>query len=825
MDSNHLLSPERIKDLNMDMLCLGAPIERDDVGYNKPDWERMEALGRYLGEYDDRMCLAVLSTLSHYKNTQLSYMATEIEESLNEYRGRVAGDASLEFGIGFVASKGIGSFKSKDVSLVGVKYEILDKHPEFKVPYIIVDCNIGDRDGANALYTTTQKAGKRTVIFFGSQYVRAGRIPKPAFEVAPTSLVPLMDTLKDFGRYGFAPDEKLQAFIDEKLPSVIEEYIAIKTKAGIKMVSVIGYEQLEMGGQVFAVVMFDGYVPEIQSLKGKYTIKSRKTVDGRWQTLLPRPAVNEALSVLAAAGYTIPDIAEVIDGIDKKVVEIEEAAANRNKSGNKLIDLSKLTLPFTPYPYQVEDAETIVATKRTLIGHDMGCGKTWIAVVVGGSIQGRKIAIVPESLRLNWQREIKQVFPDADVQISYSNKPFVAGNDWTIIGYKTAVKYADDIINTGFECSFVDEVQKCKAVNNYGKAASKTAESVLKICEHTPYCYPMTGTPLPTSNKDLFNIFRMLDAPEVITGKKYEFLNFAQKFCDAVENGFGWDCNGSSNQEELNELLSKYMVRRLKKVVLPHLQKQRVFIPVYITSRSYAKVEKDLRKKSTGMDSYMALAMKGRNIMGTEKMKAGIDLAESMVEAGRSVVLVSGFNDSIDLAVNYFGSDCCCIRGGMSDEAKEKAKLDFQNGKYHVCVLQTVAGGVGLTLTKAHDMIICDIDWTPANMTQVEDRICRTGQTEDICTIHYFYGENSTIDKLFMEMITEKSENIDKVVDNAESDVQFTGDTKRAVSFLSRLQTYLKEEKEKADAEKAAAEEKKSDEPIGSDGDSQDPEL
>ena len=40
-----------------------------------------------------------------------------------------------------------------------------------------------------------------------------------------------------------------------------------------------------------------------------------------------------------------------------------------------------------------------------------------------------------------------------------------------------------------------------------------------------------------------------------------------------------------------------------------------------------------------------------------------------------------------------------------------------------------IAGGLGLTLTRAHNMIICDYDWTPSNMVQVEDRICRSGQT------------------------------------------------------------------------------------------------
>lgn len=62
----------------------------------------------------------------------------------------------------------------------------------------------------------------------------------------------------------------------------------------------------------------------------------------------------------------------------------------KNKSKNTLVDYTKLTLPFEPYDYQIEDAKKIVAKKRALIGHEMGCGKTFISVLVGSSINESK---------------------------------------------------------------------------------------------------------------------------------------------------------------------------------------------------------------------------------------------------------------------------------------------------------------------------------------------------------------------------------------------------------------------------------------------------
>lgn len=103
---------------------------------------------------------------------------------------------------------------------------------------------------------------------------------------------------------------------------------------------------------------------------------------------------------------------------------------------------------------------------------------------------------------------------------------------------------------------------------------------------------------------------------------------------------------------------------------------------------------------------------------------------------------------------------------------------------------------VGITLTKAHNMVICDYDWTPANMTQVEDRICRTGQ-DKACNIFYILHDKAILDDIFLKMLTSKSANIDLVVDQAENTVDLLAmkESRAANDFLSRL-------KEKVCAEK-----------------------
>ena len=520
------------------------------------------------------------------------------------------------------------------------------------------------------------------------------------------------------------------------------------------------------------IVHLDGYIPELKDFI--------KDTDGiKWQKMgevfnifVKWPQLKNFCDFVAQSGYISQKLntisANVNQYCDKKGYTAQiEKEAKILMPDYSLIDISKLTLPFIPYPYQIEDANALMSRTRGLIGSEMGCGKTFIAVLVGTSIPEKKLVIVPESLRLNWVKEIKNVTPDADVQVLYSKDAFHTGTDWTITGYSTAAKYAEELKRENFNVLFVDEAHFCKAVNNYGQPDSSRAEAVMELSLQAKYCYLLTGTPVPTRNKDLYNFLRMLNVEGLPS-----FFNFGVKYCAGFKTGYGWDFNGSSNSGKLHELLAPYMVRRLKKDVLPNLKKQRQFIPVEINQRKLS-VAKSKMEQSDSTASFLAEAMTVRRLMSEQKVVAAMNLCDSMLAEGRSVVIVSDFIDTIETIKAKYKDDCCAIMGGMSDKAKQAAVDDFQGRIKHVCAVNTIAGGVGITLTAASVMIICDFNWTPANMMQVEDRICRSGQTE-LCNIYYMYGENEEIDEYFVNMLSAKNRNIDYVVDKADATMDLT---------------------------------------------------
>ena len=56
----------------------------------------------------------------------------------------------------------------------------------------------------------------------------------------------------------------------------------------------------------------------------------------------------------------------------------------------------------------------------------------------------------------------------------------------------------------------------------------------------------------------------------------------------------------------------------------------------------------------------------------------------------------------------------------------------FQAGELRGVAGTIQAMGVGITLTRSHTVLFVDLDWTPALNSQMEDRVCRIGQTRGV---------------------------------------------------------------------------------------------
>lgn len=736
-----MLKPNEIQELNIRMLGLGAPIDRDGQGYNKPDFIKMEMYGLLIPELDAHECYEVLKVLYKYRKTQLTDCASEIEESLAEY-------AELAKHCDW-SRRDRNDFDKRFLYFYGIKNgSVVVGFQEYV-------------DGINI----RQFNGRWTKLDTG----------KTVMAIPVDRIAEFLEYVSDAGMYGYkATDDMLKAIAEYQPETPVQkpEIKKVLTPTGKK--NSYGFDLYELNFNDY------NFNQKLWGLKGTAV----KYVDYR---------TSKEMVIISTTPKLLPNLLAFLaeNGVDVSAVESAETTetaasveiVDKNASGNNLIDVTKLDLPFKLHDFQIADAQELVKRKRGMLGHEMGCGKSVIAAIIGLSINAKKLVICPETLRLNWVREIRNADHDADIRIIYSKDADIRFGEWTIMGYKTAVKHLDALMNSDIACMFVDEAHKIKAVNNFGKPDSKQAAAVMMLAKKMEYVYLLTGTPMPTRNKDLYNELVVLG--EIDDSKKFSFHNYGKKFCDAHQNGYGWDYTGCTNADELHRILSKYMIRRLKKDVLPNLKKQR--IPILIDGK-LSKEYRDIEKRLSNMcedDTYMGLAMTGRRYLSKIKVQSAIEFAEDILENGESVVLVAEFNETLDAMMTHFGDRACCIRGGMNDADKQSAIDAFQSGEKTVCCINLIAAGVGITLTKASNMVIVDYDWTPANMTQVEDRICRTGQTKP-CNIFYICHEDAVLDQIFIEMITEKSANIDRVVDDSENTVDLI-EMRKNSDYFTRL--------------------------------------
>lgn len=431
-------------------------------------------------------------------------------------------------------------------------------------------------------------------------------------------------------------------------------------------------------------------------------------------------------------------------------------------------DFSRISLKFKPYQFQLDDVKSMLDHRKIINANDMGCGKTHESVRVGESLPMKKLVICPPTLRLNWVSEIKIVNPEANICVLYDNSDFKV-EDWTIIGYNSVYKHLNDLEKEQIQCIFIDEAHYCQAVNNNGKPDSQRSYSVLRLTAMAGWVYPITGTPKTNRNKNLFNLLRMIGHP--LTKGEYSFFEFGKTFCGGVNTGYGWDFSGNTNDEELHKSIKDYMVRHLKSEVLPDLKKQRIALPIKVNLDEYnSLIDEYLHNRSNKEAEQLARLMKARQVLAVQKVNDSIEFAKSIISEDEKVVIVSCFTEVIKRLERTFKGNCVKIVGGMNDKAKEKAKTEFQEGDSQVILLNIQAGGVGITLTSAHKMIINDLPWTTGELVQVEDRICRSGQTAEFSTIYYLSAVGADIEENMIDLLTCKSNSINNVVDGGQGE-------------------------------------------------------
>lgn len=415
------------------------------------------------------------------------------------------------------------------------------------------------------------------------------------------------------------------------------------------------------------------------------------------------------------------------------------------------------------YPYQADGVAFLLSKKRVILADDMGLGKTRQAIVAmeAACAEGLILVVCPASLKLNWKREILMVDPNASIEVIGYDKTSPDTPRWIIVNYDLLKREAEKLHSIDWAGVILDEAHFIK--NASGRSGQCLRLLGVQDQAHAPvigpeHIYLLTGTPMTSRPRDLFNLLRCVGHPSTRS-----FLSFAKRYCGAYRNDYGWVTTGASNLDELNLLMKEVMLRRKKDEVLDLPPKIRSWVPVDISTAAAAlnAIEGFLDwYQSTDPEQpndtqFLARLTKVRVAMHKAKHKAVAERIRDVVAAGEKVVVFTCFNDGVERHAKALGDAAVMITGAQNADQRMAAVDRFQGDPdVKVAVCNLIAGGVGITLTAGTHVIFQDLDWVPANHAQAEDRCYRLGQTRRV-TVEYFIAEGS-LDTYIAELLQTK---------------------------------------------------------------------
>ena len=319
-----------------------------------------------------------------------------------------------------------------------------------------------------------------------------------------------------------------------------------------------------------------------------------------------------------------------------------------------------------------------------------------------------------------------------------------------------------------YDCVIIDEAHK---LSNNTSIRYKTIYDFLR--KSTPKgIFLLTGTPLTNRPINLYHILKLIDAD--IT-RDYNY--FVKRYCGGEEihlkDGRTIIKSGdATNLDELRERIKDIYIRRLASETGEMVDK--TITRKYYDLSEKEKIEYDrlwneyqeVQENSGNYDSeqYRQLVegMLVRQYLAKEMTKHTIDLAEEYIESGEKVVLITCFQEEMDILQKHFGKSCVVYNGKMTAKQKDKAQDEFMNNpKIKVFIGNLIACGVGLSLPVARILIFNSYDWVAGNNAQCEDRIYRLTQTRDVECIYQLFTDSISQDMfdkvIYKELISKQT--------------------------------------------------------------------
>jgi superfamily II DNA or RNA helicase len=430
------------------------------------------------------------------------------------------------------------------------------------------------------------------------------------------------------------------------------------------------------------------------------------------------------------------------------------------------------------------------------LADDMGLGKTATTLAHLVERPGPHLVVCPLSVVHNWEAESHRFTPGLRTVVHHGAGRQAGGltldgfgladADLVITTYGLLPRDIDELAAVEWTTVVLDEAQMVKNATTKAAKAARRLPATQKLA--------LTGTPVENRLSELWAI---LDA--VNPGLLGNATRFREEYATAIER--------YQNQEvaaRLRTLTAPFVLRRTKadRRLLPDLPDKIEQIAYAQLTREQATLYQQVvdqllldAKQLEGMArrgrvlaaltrlkqicNHPAHALKdGSRLAGRSgKLNRFDELITDLLDAslgtgGERALVFTQFREMGELLQAHLRSrfhlDAAFLHGGVSRSGRDRMVAEFQSGDSAPILLVSLkAGGTGLNLTAASQVIHYDRWWNPAVEDQATDRAWRIGQRNTV-NVHKLVCQG-TVEERIGEVIDEKRALADSVIGTGEA--------------------------------------------------------
>lgn len=314
--------------------------------------------------------------------------------------------------------------------------------------------------------------------------------------------------------------------------------------------------------------------------------------------------------------------------------------------------------------------------------------------------------------------------------------------------------------------------------------------------------YAATGTPITNNPYNLYCILQLLG--ETITD---DYNYYMERYCGAFKvpakgEKEKWTniwrkrgCSGdlrqfirdnakkilvnsdATNLDELKERISHIYLRRTKEEFKGMVNKTIHEISYKLNQQQkieYNKLWDEYEQQQfeqnycTEINKELLEGSLYRKYLSNQMIPNTISLAENFIKNGDKVVIACCFDEELYTLKEYFGDKCVIYNGKMNSKEKDYAQNEFMsNDNIKIFIGNLQSAGVGISLIVSTKLIFNSFSYSNADNKQMEDRIHRLNQTNNV-DVYYQFFEETQNEKMWNIVL--KKDNIFNTVIKKEDD-------------------------------------------------------